>query len=92
MGLYWAFIERAAKAGLGRFNFGRCTAGGATHAFKLQWGAVDEPLWWYHGTARAEGATPNPDAAGYALAARLWRRLPVPLATALGPRIVRGIP
>lgn len=88
--LYWAFIERAAQEGVALFNFGRCTPGSGTHRFKLQWGGRDVPLHWYQ--AGQAGATPSPDQAAYAWGPRLWKRLPLPLATALGPRIVRGIP
>lgn len=90
--LYWAFIERAAQDGARVFNFGRCTPGGGTHRFKQQWGTRDEPLWWYQQARSAEAATPSPDDERYAWGPRLWRRLPIGLATALGPRIVRGIP
>jgi serine/alanine adding enzyme len=95
MGLYGAFIRRAAEAGHSRFNFGRCTPGGATHKYKLQWGGVDEPLWWYQWRpegATRDGGTPSPDRGAFALATRVWRKLPVAVATALGPRIVRHIP
>lgn len=92
IGLYWAFIERAANAGLSRFNFGRCTPDSNTHRFKLQWGAVDEPLWWYQHSAKDDAALPNQHSAKFAFAARVWRRLPVRLTTALGPRIVRYLP
>lgn len=92
MGLYWAFIERAAAAGLKRFNFGRCTPGGATHRFKSQWGAVDEPLWWYQDRSEANAGTPSAESAKFRLATRAWQRLPVSVATWLGPRLVRGIP
>ncbi len=91
MGVYWALIERAANAGLHRFNFGRCTPGSPTHDFKRQWGAVDEPLWWYSGRVM-DRAIPSPDAAKYRLAVRIWQRLPLALANALGPQIVRHIP
>jgi FemAB-related protein (PEP-CTERM system-associated) len=92
--LYWSFIARAAGAGLARFNFGRCTPGGGTHRFKRQWGSRDEQLWWYQaGRGAGAGAgTPAPDSGAYAWGPRLWRRLPLGLATWLGPRIVRGIP
>lgn len=92
MGLYWGFIERAASEGLTRFNFGRCTPGSATHKFKLQWGAVEEPLWWYQASASGTTRTPSPDSTKFRLATRVWQRLPVPLATALGPHIVRYLP
>ena len=93
MGLYWAFLERATAEGCRTFNFGRCTPGSGTHRFKLQWGGRDEPLYWYQwapggGTA----ATPSPDQGAYRWGPMLWKKLPVGLATALGPRVVRGIP
>lgn len=90
--LYWAFIERAAKDGARVFNFGRCTPGGGTHRFKQQWGTRDEPLWWYQQVRNGQAATPSPDDERYSWGPRLWKRLPLGLATALGPRIVRGIP
>jgi FemAB-related protein (PEP-CTERM system-associated) len=91
MALYWAFMERASAAGLKLFNFGRCTPGSHTHKFKLQWGSRDVPLYWYQ-VAKAAAATPSPDEGPYALATRVWMKLPLPVANLLGPRIVRGIP
>lgn len=91
MALYWGFIERAARERLSRFNFGRCTPGGGTHRFKLQWGSRDEPLFWYQHT-RGKAATPSPDDGAYAWGPRLWKHLPLPLANLVGPHIVRGIP
>lgn len=92
MGLYWAFIERAANEGLARFNFGRCTPGSNTHRFKLQWGAKDEPLHWYQYAPSGVAEVPDQASPVFALASRVWQRLPVPVATVLGPRIVRYIP
>ena len=92
MGLYWAFIERAANAGHSRFNFGRCTPGSPTHRYKQQWGAEDQPLWWYQGNSQQGSGTPSPDSPHYALASRLWRHLPVGVATVLGGRVVRFLP
>jgi len=90
--LYWSFMKRAIERDVGLFNFGRCTPGGGTFRFKKQWGGQEHALWWYRLPAGEGRATPSPDSGKYALAARAWRRLPVSLATALGPRIVRGIP
>jgi FemAB-related protein (PEP-CTERM system-associated) len=89
--LYWSFMERCAREGISLFNFGRTTPGSGTHRFKLQWGSREEPLWWYQRQAGL-AKTPSPDDARYAWGPRIWRRLPLSLATALGPRIVRGIP
>ncbi len=91
--LYWSFMERAAERGVRAFNFGRCTPGGGTHRFKQQWGSRDEPLAWYDWSPGAGPAkTPSPDDSAYAWGPRIWKHLPVPLATALGPRIVKYIP
>jgi FemAB-related protein (PEP-CTERM system-associated) len=92
MQLYWSFIERASNEGLRLFNFGRCTPGGGTHRFKMQWGTREEPLWWYQCAASPQTATPSPDDAAFSWGPRLWKRLPTRFATALGPRIVRYIP
>lgn len=92
MAVYWALIERAAREGLTRFNFGRCTEGSPTHRFKSQWGAIDEPLFWYHGGVRGTEAVPSQSSGKFALATRIWQRLPLSITRALGPRLVRYIP
>lgn len=89
--VYWAAMEACMAREVARFNFGRATPGAGTHKFKLQWGGVDEPLHWYqHGRGAAK--TPSPDDAKFAWGPRLWRHLPLPLATAIGPHVVKGIP
>jgi len=51
------------------------------------------PLFWYQRAAGGgEAHTPSPDDGAYSWGPRLWKRLPVTVATALGPHIVRGIP
>jgi len=90
--LYWSFMERAIESGLSLFNFGRCSPGSGTHRFKGQWGSRDEMLWWYQRAWKKKAATPSPDQGAFALGTRLWRRLPLRVANALGPGIVRYIP
>jgi len=90
--LYWSFMERALAEGVTLFNFGRCTPGVGTHRFKRQWGSRDEQLHWYQYAAGGAAATPSPDEGAYSWGPRIWRKLPLPVATALGPWIVRSIP
>jgi len=90
--LYWAFIERAANHGLRVFNFGRCTPDGGTHRFKQQWGSRDVPLLWYQPVVGRRTATPSPHERAFAWGPVVWKRLPLALANALGPSIVRMIP
>lgn len=90
--LYWAFIERSIERGLSVFNFGRCTPGSGTHRFKKQWGTRDQQLWWYQHPPDADRSTPSPDEGLYALGVEAWRRVPLPVANALGPHLVKYIP
>lgn len=92
--LYWSFMERAMERGLGLFNFGRCTPDSGTHRFKRQWGSRDEQLWWYQHApgGSPDAATPSPDDGAWSWGPRLWRRLPLPVANMLGPRVVKYIP
>ena len=91
--LYWSFMERAIEQKLQVFNFGRCTPESGTHRFKRQWGSRDETLHWYqHTRGNQVASTPSPDDGAFSWGPRIWKRLPLPLATALGPRIVQYIP
>lgn len=90
--LHWAFLERAAQQGLRLGNFGRSTPGSGTHEYKKQWGGRDEQQWWYFRSASSKSSTPSPDDGKYSWGPWLWKRLPVPIATRLGPLIVRSIP
>lgn len=91
--IYWNFMERAIREGIRTFNFGRCSPDSGTHRFKKQWGARDEILWWYSLAGdRADPKTPSPDDPRYSWGPAIWRRIPTPVATAIGPHIVRYIP
>ncbi len=90
--LYWRFMERAIERGARAFNFGRCSPGSGTHRFKGQWGGADESLPWSAWSPSGELATPNPEQGRYALAVRLWQRLPVGVTRVIGPPLARRIP
>jgi len=90
--LYWSFMEQMIARGVRVFNFGRCSPGGGTHQFKLQWGGADVPLPWHHFARKGRKAPPTPDDTAFAWGPRMWRRLPLPVANFLGPRLVRFLP
>jgi hypothetical protein len=90
--LYWDFMRRAIERGKTVFNFGRCTPGGGTHRFKLQWGGRDEPLPWQVWSPDERAGTPSPHSPKYALAVRTWSHLPLALSRIVGPRLARLIP
>lgn len=91
--LYWNFMERSIREGLVRFNFGRCPPGSGTHRFKRQWGGDDEELWWYQRRPSGEVSFPSEEDSLFATwAPDVWRRLPRPVADALGPRLRGYLP
>lgn len=90
--LYWSFIERVIERGAAVFNFGRCTPGGGTHRFKLQWGGRDVPLPWTQWSPQGKSETPSPERPLYRLATAIWGRMPLALANRIGPLLARKLP
>ena len=91
--LYWRMLEFAVERRLRCFDFGRSTPNEGTFHFKRQWGAQPRELVWEYWAA--DGA-PVPDLSpknrAFSVAIRAWQHLPLPVATRLGPHIVRNIP
>jgi FemAB-related protein (PEP-CTERM system-associated) len=91
--LYWKMLQFATERGFTTFDFGRSTPNEGTFLFKRQWGAVPRPLVWEYWTAPGHSLPDlNPANPKFHLAVRAWQRLPLAVATAIGPRIVRNIP
>jgi FemAB-related protein (PEP-CTERM system-associated) len=90
--LYWSFMEQMIGRGVRTFNFGRCSPGGGTHHFKLQWGGSDVSLLWHHYARNGRKGPPSPDDSAFSWGPRVWRRLPMFVTNRLGPRIVRYLP
>ena len=90
--LYWTMIEDAVRAGRQTFDFGRSTPGEGTYHFKKQWGATEAPFAWEYAFSSANGhELPSGSASSkVALATSMWKRLPLPVANAIGPAIARG--
>jgi FemAB-related protein (PEP-CTERM system-associated) len=91
--MYWALLEWALQNGYRRVDLGRCTPGSGTYEFKRHWPCKEIPLRWYYWLST--GATLpalRPENPRYRWATQVWRKLPVPLANWLGPRVVRAIP
>jgi FemAB-related protein (PEP-CTERM system-associated) len=91
--LYWGVIERAVAGGCDVLDFGRSTPHEGTYKFKEQWGARPVPLHWEYALLRG-AALPNasPTNPKFQLAIKVWKKLPVSIATRVGPSIVRAIP
>ena len=89
--LYYQLMRRAVDKGAGVFDFGRSKIGSTHFKTKTYWGFEPAPLTYYVALVRAK--TPpnvNPANPKFALAARAWKRLPTPLANAVGPVLARN--
>jgi hypothetical protein len=79
--------------GAGEFDFGRSTAGSGTYRFKSQWGAKPRQLHWHYILPPGKSVPMlNQTNSRYALAAALWKRLPLWCANLIGPQIIRNLP
>jgi len=87
--LYWSFLEYAADNGYKRFDFGRSSPDSGTFRFKKQWGAEPHPLFWYRYPDSKDEISQN--GSKREKAAAIWMKLPVSLATFLGPKIRKYI-
>jgi FemAB-related protein (PEP-CTERM system-associated) len=91
--LYWEMIRDACLQGCSRFHFGRSTAGSGAEDFKRKWNAERHQLYGY--VWRRDGGTApalSVDNPRFRLAISTWRRLPLVLTRAIGPRVARCIP
>jgi len=88
--LYWETMRAACREGFRRFDFGRSSRGSGTWRFKRQWGAREEPLFWYTIPIRPRRSDRAAEPARRAaLIAGSWRRLPRALTRRLGPHVRR---
>jgi serine/alanine adding enzyme len=87
--LYWETLQAACAEGFTRFDFGRSTRDSGTYRFKRQWGAEEEPLFWYTIPTDLRRSAPSANSGRGEALSRMWQRLPLPLTRHLGPSIRR---
>jgi FemAB-related protein (PEP-CTERM system-associated) len=91
--LYWSILESAGNRGCATFDFGRSTPNEGTYKFKEQWGAQPVPLHWEYGLIDRETLPDTgPTNPKFQFAVSTWKKLPLSIATWVGPYIVRAIP
>ena len=74
------------------FDFGRSKRGTGAFEFKKHWGFEPEPLHYeFHLRHGASVPDINPLNPKFRLFVALWKRLPLPVANLLGPRIVKHL-
>jgi FemAB-related protein (PEP-CTERM system-associated) len=91
--LYWTMIQYAIENGFEIFDFGRSSPDDGPFRFKQQLGAEPIPLYWEYGLLDSQQMPDqSPRNPKFRLAVNAWKRMPLALATRLGPHIVRCIP
>jgi FemAB-related protein (PEP-CTERM system-associated) len=90
--MYWEVMRRACERGYRVFDFGRSKLGTGSYAFKCNWGFQPTPLSYQFRLASGRPVPDlNPLNPKLALLVAAWKRLPLGVATRLGPYIVKGI-
>ncbi len=88
--LYWAGIQLGIESGCHTFDFGRSTFGSGIFEFKRQWGPTPVQPYWSTLYLSPRAAAPRGRKSLQAIS-RLWRYLPLSVASAVGPGLRRGI-
>jgi FemAB-related protein (PEP-CTERM system-associated) len=93
MMLYWALLKFVTDKGCTEFDFGRSTFDEGTFRFKQQWGAKPTLLEWRDDNVQS-GSHPDivPSTSSIkSLVESIWKKLPLPLANMVGPKLRRYI-
>jgi FemAB-related protein (PEP-CTERM system-associated) len=91
--MYWKLMKWAGEQGYRCFDFGRSKKGTGSYAFKSQWNMNMQPLDYQVYLVKRK-TVPNfsPLNPKFEMAIRIWKGLPLPVTTWLGPRVVRWFP
>jgi FemAB-related protein (PEP-CTERM system-associated) len=90
--MYWDLMRRACERGLKVFDFGRSKRGTGSFDFKKNWGFEPTPLHYeYFLVKDAEIPEINPLNPKYRLFIQAWKKMPLALANAIGPHIVKNL-
>jgi len=89
---YFHLMGHARRRGCTIFDFGRSKVGTGPAAWKKTWGWEGEPL--VYATRAAPGREArdiNPLSPQYQRKVELWKKLPLPIASFIGPHLARGL-
>lgn len=91
--LYWEAIKYGCEKGFKHFDFGRSKWNSGTFRFKKPWGAIPKQLYYsYYLNSLDNMPNLDPSNQKYRMLTQVWKRLPVSIATKMGPKIRRSIP
>ena len=89
---YWELLRRACERGLRVFDYGRSKRGTGSFDFKKHWGWEPTPLAYEYQLYRRDRIPEhNPLNPKYRMLIALWKHLPIPVANAVGPHLVKSL-
>ena len=89
---YWELMRRACERGFQVFDFGRSKQGTGPYDFKRNWGFEPAPLAYEYCLYRRKSIPENnPLNPKYRAMIAVWRRLPIGVANAIGPHVVKSL-
>jgi FemAB-related protein (PEP-CTERM system-associated) len=86
--LYWQSLCYGIARGCRVFDFGRSSPKSGTYESKREWSGEPVQLFWH----RLPGRPSDDDVQRWRWGTEVWRRLPVPVASAIGAAVRGGIP
>ena len=88
--LYWEIIRFAIKRGARVFDMGRSTISTGPYRYKKSWGALERAFYYYYFLGNGVN-TPDFESRFYQFAVSAWKKIPLPVATFLGPHFIKKI-
>lgn len=89
---YWDLMRRACERGVRVFDYGRSKRDTGSFSFKKNWGFEPTQLNYEYCLLKRDSIPQNnPANPKYRAFIAMWRRLPRPIANAIGPSIVRNL-
>jgi FemAB-related protein (PEP-CTERM system-associated) len=88
--LYFRLMGHARARGCTTFDFGRSKTNSGQAAWKRSWGFEPRPL-AYHVREDGPARDISPTSDRYGRKVELWKKLPLPIANAIGPWLARGL-
>ncbi len=90
--MYWELMRRAGEQGIKVFDYGRSKEGTGSYSFKKNWGFTPTKLYYENYLVKAEAISEiNPLNPKYQLFIKAWKKLPLPVANLIGPRLARNL-
>lgn len=90
--MYWSLMRRAVERGCTVFDFGRSKLGSGPYSFKCNWGFEPRPISHQFLLLKSQSLPGlNPNNPKYRVFIQAWRRLPLSVATSVGPFLSRNL-